>query len=143
MPSRKRTSKRRSRSKKTSRSPYRYNRKNNLLKRVSKRKTSKRSNKRSKRQTKSSKRRRVRASSAPRSRRRLQIRVSPRKLVDISAFTRNSPYRSKSRDGFQKVQNRKSAKKYRLTVGGSPRKSRVHSITSRIRKMTSSPRHRK
>ena len=124
MPSKKRTSKRRSRSRRRSRTKsYKYNRRTNLLNEVSKskiRKSRRRST--SKRRSKQ----RQRASSTPR--RSVQIRRSPRKLVDIPSFTVRQSL-SRGSNEYQRVKGRR----YRLTVGGTPRKSRVNNISRRLR----------
>lgn len=103
---------------------YRYSKRSNLLHQIS---STKRSRRRSSRR---------RASSVPKTR---IVRVSPRKLVDISVFTSTRRFnRSIGRDGFQKVnrsKRRSNQHRYRVTAGGSPRKSKVHSITSRMGSM--------
>ena len=127
MPSKKRTSKRRSRSRRRSRTKsYKYNRRTNLLNEVSKSKIRKSIRRSSKRRSKQ----RQRASSTPR--RSVQIRRSPRKLVDISSLT-NRQNVSRGSNEYQRVKGRR----YRLTVGGTPRKSRVNNIS---RKLRNSPR---
>ena len=132
MPSKKKTSKKRSRSRSRKRSPYRYNRRTKLLSEVTKKSFRRR-------RSRSVKRNSRRARSTPR--RSIRVQVSPRKIVDISAFS-TIPKRSYiSRDGFQQVRRRRSirnsARKYRLTTGGSPRSS----LSSRVRRINSQRRN--